>query len=93
MGSVVRIDDQPHEVIGVAPEEFVPPDGVGRRDPVALFVPIAPDDPALAAENHGDHELNVIGRLAPGISLARAQASVDRVWAWLARRTPTRTSP
>ena len=88
VGSVIRIDDVPHEVIGVAPEAFQPPDEFGRRDPVALYVPIASDDPALAADNHGDHELNVIGRLAPGVSLVRAQASVDRVWAWLSKTYP-----
>jgi len=88
LGSVVRIDDLPHEIVGVAPLGFQPPDEFGRREPVALYTPLSIDDDSFAPDNHGDHELNAIARLAPRITVAQAQADVDRVWAWLAKTYP-----
>jgi putative ABC transport system permease protein len=54
--------------------------------PVTFFVPAAYPDELLA--NHGDHEINVVGRLKAGVALDQAQADLDGISLDLARRFP-----
>ena len=72
VGRLLRLGDAPHTVVGVLPEAFT------FLDPdVSVWVPLAftaeeRADDTRFSENHEE-----IGRLAAGVTLARAQARVD----------------
>ena len=87
IGSMLRVDDRPREVLGVMPPGFTFPIRTG--DPVRFWVPLVPDegdvDPARAGRSR---DLDVFGRLQPGSTLALAQAQVEAITASLAPRSP-----
>jgi predicted permease len=72
VGSRLRLNGEVYDVVGVLPESFsfLSPE-------VRVFVPLAfkPDELAESARYSQNHEL--VMRLAPGVTLARAQAQVD----------------
>jgi len=72
VGKTLRFDDEIYTVVGVVPESFsfLSPD-------VRVFVPEAfkPEDLGEGRRFSQNHEM--IGRLAPGASIARAQARLD----------------
>jgi putative ABC transport system permease protein len=80
VGKTFLLRRVPFTVIGVAPQEF---NGVslGRRQD--LWIPFAAEALLRPEENrliHPDsYQAHVIGRLAPGVSLAEAQAAVEVV--------------
>ncbi|MFW6078533.1 MAG: ABC transporter permease [Gemmatimonadota bacterium] len=71
VGSTIRIDAVPFEVIGVMAAGIHLPD-----QSVEVWVPL-PIDPA--AEPVSSHFLGAVGRLAPGVSADRAQRDLDRL--------------
>ena len=66
VGKKILLDDRSHTVLGVMPQGFRFGD-----EKVALWVPIAIDTNNLAPRSQ--HYLNVVARLAPGISYQRAE--------------------
>ncbi|MGE0351765.1 MAG: ABC transporter permease, partial [Gemmatimonadales bacterium] len=82
IGRVLTLDEEPHTVIGVMPAGF--------RFPIAgealLWVPMA--FTAGDVSGRGAHYLGAAGRLAPGVSLARAQADMDVIARRLQREYP-----
>lgn len=82
IGRVLTLDEEPHTVIGVMPAGF--------RFPIAgealLWVPMAFTAGDLSGR--GAHYLGAAGRLAPGVSLARAQADMDLIARRLQREYP-----
>ncbi len=72
VGSRLRLNDEVYDIVGVLPESFsfLSPE-------VRVFVPLAfgPEELAESARHSQNHEL--VLRLAPGVTLARAQARVD----------------
>jgi predicted permease len=78
VGQKITLDDFPFTVVGVAPLGFTGLE-VGRRPdlwwPVRAIPLVAPDSPAL--KDGGYTWLKVMGRLQPGMSLARAQAEME----------------
>ena len=72
VGRQLRLNDEVYDVVGVLPESFTFLDAEIR-----VFVPLAfgPEDFAEDRRHSQSHEL--IARLAPGVSLERAQARVD----------------
>jgi putative ABC transport system permease protein len=89
VGQMVRLNDEPHTVIGVAPPGidfpgeshiWTPPHWRVPDDPLALN-----DDPS-AQRNHG--YLFVLGRIRPEASRAQAQRDMDAVAAGLERDYP-----
>lgn len=84
VGRVIRIGEDPLEVVGVLPRGFVGP--MGEAD-VWFAMDLAPllADPATA---RGQHWLGVVGRLAPGVEVDAAQRELDRLAAELAREHP-----
>ena len=81
VGRPISLDGRPYTVIGVMPAEF--------RFPSArcnVWVPLVVSPAELAAR--GDHGLQVVGRLRPGISLARAQANMKVVAQGIAQKFP-----
>lgn len=79
IGTTLRIDDQPHTVVGVLPP------GLNDRQGTDIAVPLAftPDQ-----VNHDFHWLLVIGRLKPGVTMAQAQADMNGVTAHIAEAYP-----
>jgi predicted permease len=77
VGTSIRLNGEPHEIIGVMPSSF---DEISWG--TELFVPIAFTPERLAM--HDEHFLDVFGRLKPGASLQQANAELERLAAQLA---------
>lgn len=71
IGRTVRLDGEPHAVIGIMPPGFNLP---GRKD--GLWLPLTPSDDDLTVPDN--YFYAAIGRLAPGATLAAAQAELGR---------------
>ena len=84
LGRVLRLDDQPYEIVGVMPESFQFP--AGDRT-VELWTPITYDLSALASRPHRMY--GAIGRLAPGRTIAQAREDLRRVAARVEAENPT----
>ena len=82
----LKLDGELYQIIGVLPSGLKLPNQFGLADPIALYVPAA--YPADLLASHGDHEVEVVARLRPDVSLARAQANLDGISAWLAKTYP-----
>ncbi len=78
----IMLDGKPRQVIGVLPRGFESPTQFGLKTRIEFYVPAAYPKELLAS--HGDHEVNVIGRLKPGTSLRAAQGELDAISAGLA---------
>ena len=79
LGKSVVVNDQPYTIIGVMPEDF----RVGAD--LELWVPIDLSDPRYP--RRGEF-LTLIGRLAPGATIAQAQSQLDIVVRRLAEQYP-----
>ncbi len=86
VGRVLRLDGLPVTVVGILPRGF-------EFDPagdVPIWVPMHLN--LFEATARGARWLNVIGRLAPGVSLSQAQAEMNAVNAQLVREYPEQNS-
>lgn len=79
VGRDVRINDQPHTVVGVMPAGF------GFPLSEELWLPLRLD---LSRYLRGEGRLDVFGRLLPGVSLDEARADFARISASLAEAHP-----
>ncbi len=75
VGSTVRIGDAPREIVGVLPPSF---------DFSSVFFPSVPVDfirpfPIGDETNRWGNTISIVARLAPGVSVAAAQAEYDEV--------------
>ena len=94
LGKTIRINDEPYTIIAVMPQDDLGPtwwfDGPHLK--VELWTPFVPY--ISARENVWDESQRgargwyAIGRLKPGVSLARAQADLQRIAASLAAHYP-----
>jgi putative ABC transport system permease protein len=90
VGQSIRLDGVPHEVVGVLPPGFRLPPGnqlaplVRFPDRVDVFRPIA----FSAGEQATAFNYPVIGRLAPGATIAQATAELEALQAELGRESP-----
>jgi putative ABC transport system permease protein len=84
LGRTLRLNGNPYKVVGVLPRGFSGP--MGSAD-VWLPLDLGPTlrDPVHARRRHW---LGVVGRLAPGATLERAQRELDTLAADLAREHP-----
>jgi predicted permease len=98
VGKTLTIDDLPHTVVGVGPDQFGGHIGFTGWD---LFVPLerhprllirtaagAPGDDENVRADRGTEWLNIHGRLSPGVSVQQASAAVGVVTARLAQAYP-----
>jgi len=86
LGRVVRLDDLALTVVGVMPPEFSVPlhlRSPGRR--AELWLPLRR---RASLQNHHDHAYDVVGRLAPGTTLAAARAETRAIAGRLALEYP-----
>ncbi|MGE3275844.1 MAG: ADOP family duplicated permease [Vicinamibacterales bacterium] len=99
VGGVLRLDDLPYEIVGVMPD--VSDFGVlqilgaaaysrsfadrGTRVRVDVWLPFAPNPETLPRDTH---PIFMVGRLAPGMTVAAAQAELDGIAADLEAEYP-----
>ena len=84
IGRVLTLNNEAYTVVGVLPHSVRLPAFVNWRDEV--WVPIA--FPAEEAAGRGNHFLEVIARLKPGLTLQQARAEMETIAARLARQYP-----
>jgi putative ABC transport system permease protein len=85
VGRTLRVDGEPVRVVGVAAPGFAPPEAVVAGE-VALWRPLDFTAPELSDRSYSVLEL--VGRLAPGVSLERAQEQMDALVRRQARAHP-----
>ncbi len=78
IGQSLRLEDETYSIIGVLPPHELP----GFSSSAALWVPLPPD----AAR--GSRYLAAIGRLKPGLTLARAQTEMSAIAERLEKEYP-----
>jgi putative ABC transport system permease protein len=83
----VTLDERPYQVIGVLPRGFESPFQMTEHERIQFYVPAAYPRAQLASR--GDHDVNGVARLRPGVSLPAAQKELDAISASLASRYPT----
>jgi len=84
IGRALALNGESYTVIGIMPRFVQLPGFANRND--QLWVPIA--FPPEEAAQRGNHFLEVIARLKPGITLKPAQAEMDTIAARLAQQYP-----
>jgi predicted permease len=90
IGRSIRLGDESHTVIGVAPAAYALTDptraGVTGGFSSQLWTPLmfTPEQRA----NFGNHYLGVLAKLKPEVTLARAQEDLERVTRGIAERHP-----
>jgi len=86
----VNLDGTPYRVIGVLPASFRSPTQLTIPDPLGFYVTYSAPPNQLASR--GDHEVNVVGRLAAGITLPAARSRLKATSATLSRQYPNTNS-
>ncbi len=81
----VELDGNPLTVVGVLSPEFVPPEDVGSAS-TDFWLPLDWNDEIMGRIDYWI--LEVVGRMAPGATVADVQAEVDRLAQDLAHRFP-----
>jgi predicted permease len=89
IGTTLVLNGQPFEVVGVAPRDFRGPVNFAS---IPVYVPLMMQmqvDPGFnRIEARGNNMMNVVGRLAPGVALPRAQDVADATLARLREELP-----
>jgi predicted permease len=85
IGRALSLNGESYTVVGVMPPLVQLPGFDNRND--QLWVPIA--FPAEEAAQRGNHFLEVIARLKPGVTLKQAQAEMDTIAASLEKQYPS----
>ncbi len=94
LGRNIELDRRQYTVIGVLPAKFQFPI---QADPIEFYVTIAedaanPDGSKPQTEQRGNHSLDSIGRLKPGVTIAQAQEDLSTIAANLEKRYPDTNS-
>ena len=83
----VMLDGVAHRVVGVMPRGFRSPLQIALpQDASDYYVPAAYSREQLA--ERGDHDVNLIARLRPGVSLKAARAALDAISGGLQKQFP-----
>jgi len=86
LGKSVTLENEKYTVVGIMPPGFQSPSQFNMAIPLLYYIPAA--YPADLLAHHGDHGINVLGRLKPGVSIAAARAELDAISQSLAQRYP-----
>src|SRR5947199_4494357 len=84
IGRALTLNGESYTVVGVMPRLVQLPGYENRND--QLWVPIA--FPSEEAQQRGNHFLEIIARLKPGVTLKQAQAEMETISARLAQQYP-----
>jgi len=82
----VLLEGNPYRIVGILPAGFQSPSHLGLKTPTEVFLTASYSYELLAS--HGDHEVNVVARLNPGVSVQAAQAALSGISASLGARFP-----
>jgi putative ABC transport system permease protein len=82
IGRTITLDNKPVTIVGVLPRDFQ----FAPSNDFPLWVPMHPSQDLLTRRNL--RWMNVFARLAPGVTMAQAQAEMDGITAQLAREYP-----
>ncbi len=85
LGRSITLDGRQYTVIAVLPPDFRPTEMASVLEPLGVW--LTGNDIAMSRGNRGDTV--ALGRLAPGVSRARARAEMDSIAARLAATYPT----
>ena len=78
LGTKILLDRKPYEVIGVMPRNFEFPLVPGHLNGSELWIPMSFDQDELTNEA-ASWNLNMVGRLKPGLTPAQAESDAQRV--------------
>ena len=73
VGKTIWLDAKPYTIIGVLPSTFVYSGAFGGNAD-QIWTPVRHEAPAALLSDYGDHEFQVVARLAPGVSRATLEA-------------------
>ncbi len=76
VGKTIWLDAKPYTIIGVLPYTFVYSGAFGGNT-VRIWTPVRHEASAELLKAYGDHEFQVVARLAPGVTLATLDARLD----------------
>ena len=76
VGQTIRVNNQARTVVGVMPAAFRFPESMGSDIRKGIWLPLQPS--GLMLTNRGYHFEYILGQLNPKITLAQAQAELDR---------------
>jgi putative ABC transport system permease protein len=88
LGAKLILDRKSYLVIGVMPRNFEFPLMPGHLSRSELWVPMSPTQAELT-QGAGSWAFQMVGRLKPGITVARAQANADQVAQEITRNLPS----
>lgn len=87
LGREVMLDGIPRRVIGVMPRGFRSPLQIAQpQDAAEFYVPAAYSRAQLASR--GDHDVNLLARLRPGVTVQAGQAALDAISSGLQKQFP-----
>jgi predicted permease len=75
-GKTIWLDAKPYTIIGVLPATFVYSGAFGGNTD-QIWTPVKHEAPDSLLKTYGDHEFQVVARLAPGVSLATLATGLD----------------
>ncbi len=76
MGKTIWLDAKPYTIIGVLPSTFVYSGAFGG-DTDQIWTPVQHEAPASLLTTYGDHEFQVVARLAPAFRSRSLEARLD----------------
>jgi putative ABC transport system permease protein len=82
----ISLDAQVYRIVGVLPPGFQSPYQLTIPGPVEFYVPAAYSRESLASR--GNHDVDVVARLRPGVSVGQAQADLNVISANLGKQFP-----
>ena len=80
------LDGKTYRIVGILPEGFRSPTGLGLKTATAVYLTASYSHDLLA--NRGDHDVNAVARLRPGVSVTAAQSALGAISASLAKQFP-----
>jgi len=83
IGQTVLLDEEPRAIVGVMPRGFAP-----AMQPGDVWVPVALGPEEVAPRVARLRQLRAVGRLRPGVGVARATEALDLIVRDLARELP-----
>ncbi|HKU28560.1 MAG TPA: ABC transporter permease [Candidatus Sulfotelmatobacter sp.] len=88
LGKSVRINDEPYTIIAVMPPNLPGWWFSGPHGEIELWAPFTPYATLWEETSRGNRDFSSIGRLKEGVTLAQAQADLERIASNLATRYP-----
>ena len=85
----IMLDAQPYQVVGVLPAGFQSPYQLTDPERVEFYVPAAYPKELLSNNGRGDHEVNVVARLRPDVTVQQAEADLAVISARLGKQFPS----